>query len=121
MSVFDGAFTNAINEELDSSLIPNGNIDLISFEAQLIEKLKQDNKRIESNTEERVNSAKWVRSVIPSWLGITAGILIGNGLNILNLSDTTLGILLGTTTVNVLGLGYILLKGLFPENKEDIK
>jgi hypothetical protein len=37
------------------------------------------------------------------------------GFLVVDISDTVLCVLLGTTTINILGLAYIVLKGLFPE------
>ena len=75
-----------------------------------------EEERYKSDTQERERIAGWVKVIIPCWLGITAAILVFKGLKVFYLSDTVLGILLGTTTANVLGLGYIVLKGLYPNN-----
>ena len=87
---------------------------------QEVERAKQEVERIKSNTEERKKMAKWVKYVIPSWLGITAGIISSVGMELFELSEVVLCTLLGTTTVNVLGLGYIVLKGLFPNDNEKL-
>ena len=74
-------------------------------------------KRYEQDTQERKLLSHWVMVVVTAWLGIVIVALIINGIGIIKISDTVACVLLGTTTLNILGLAYIVLKGLFPESK----
>ncbi len=66
----------------------------------------------------------WVIGVVSIWLIIVLIILFKQGSFSLtlsesfNLSDKVIMTLLGTTTVNILGLPYIILKGLFKSDKD---
>ena len=93
-------------------------IDNLDLENQ--EKLKGH--RYKQDTSERKLLAHWVIAIVSSWLGMVLFILICNKILCINLSDTVLCALLGTTTINILGLAYIVLKGLFyngNENRDD--
>lgn len=70
-------------------------------------------KRYEQNTEQRLFLAKWVVWTSSIWLSAVIIILILVGATVLYLSPSVLNVLLATTTANVLGLAYIVLKGLF--------
>ena len=70
-------------------------------------------KRYEQNTEHRLFLAKWVVWTSSIWLFSVITILILVGATVLYLSPSVLNVLLATTTANVLGLAYIVLKGLF--------
>jgi hypothetical protein len=73
---------------------------------------KQKSFRYNQDTKERKFLSHWVVLVVSIWLFWVIFILIFNEL-LLNLSDTVICMLLGTTTINILGLAYIVLKGLF--------
>jgi len=73
--------------------------------------------RFIQDTRERKTLASWVRWVVSIWLGLVMLILLLNGACAIKISDAVAGVLLGTTTLNILGLAYIVLKGLFPESK----
>ena len=60
----------------------------------------------------------WVVSI---WLAIVLLIVITNSLLRLGISDEVLVVLLATTTINVLGLANIILKGLFNSHKQSFK
>ncbi|MCD6010459.1 MAG: hypothetical protein K0Q79_321 [Flavipsychrobacter sp.] len=77
---------------------------------------KAQTERYKSNTKDRVWLAEWAASVVSIWLALVFIILISNSSK-LHLSDTVLNVLLGTTTLNVLGLIFIVLRGHFG-NKE---
>ena len=68
--------------------------------------------RFKNDTYWRCKFSWWVIIVDSVWLLAILLILIFN-FNYFCLSDTVLVILLGTTTINVLGLAVIVLKGLF--------
>jgi hypothetical protein len=83
-----------------------------------IRKQKLGLDRYRQDTDERKLLSHWVVIVVSSWLFLTLLVLAFNHPWCLNLSDVVCCMLLGTTTVNILGLAYIVLKGLFPENKK---
>ncbi|WP_298544684.1 hypothetical protein [uncultured Porphyromonas sp.] len=70
------------------------------------------NDRLKKNTRWRGLLAWWVIIVDSAWLAGVLVILILNK-RCVQLSDPVLGALLCTTTANVLGLAFIVLKGLF--------
>lgn len=66
------------------------------------------------DTRDRGWLAKWTAWVVSAWLFLVITILYFNkNYFCLFLSDTVLVALLGTTTLNVLGLSFIVLKGHF--------
>lgn len=75
--------------------------------------LKEQVHRYRQDTEQRLFLAKWVVWVSSVWLGVVLIILIMCGFKWLTLDAVVLNVLLATTTANVLGLAYIVLKGLF--------
>lgn len=75
------------------------------------------NKRYSSDTTDRKWLAVWTAITVSMWLIAVIGILICN-ISKFHLSDTVLSVLLGTTTLNVLGLSYIVLRGHFQSTKE---
>lgn len=56
--------------------------------------------------------------IVPGWLMSVMALIYLHGYNTLNLDKEVLITLLATTTVNVLGLAYIVLKGIFPEESK---
>lgn len=83
----------------------------------------QERLRYQQNTQHRDYLVNWVVITNSIWLIIVIIIVIAHGakgpsVDLFNLSDKVIITLLGTTTVNVLGLAYIVLKGLFPPDKE---
>jgi hypothetical protein len=50
-------------------------------------------------------------------LGIVLIIVVLQGCDVLSLASSVMNVLLATTTLNVLGLAYIVLEGLFGESK----
>jgi len=95
---------------------------------ELGEKLRQDrlsedlklqklqNKRLEQDTKYRKVLARWVIFTVSIWLLFVIGALTFNNKCDIGISDTVACVLLGTTTLNILGLAYIVLKGLFPDS-----
>lgn len=73
------------------------------------------NDRFAKDTTWRCRLSWWVIIVDSVWLIIILAILVFNT-RYVKLSDSVLLMLLGTTTVNVLGLAFIVLKGLFGVN-----
>ena len=97
------------------------------------ETLKLRNDIIKQDMEERKVYANRIFSLVTYWLFFIAIILIGSGyhsyelkisdkaifsLNGLKLSDTVILSLIGSTTLNVLALFYIVANYLFPKPKE---
>lgn len=81
--------------------------------------------RIFENTNARKRLEKWAKRVISIYLLaillliIVAHIPLTKEYNLLKMSDTVIITILSTTTVNILGLGFIILKGHFPQNGGD--
>lgn len=76
-------------------------------------KSQQEKDRYEQDTKHRSILARWVIVITSVWLLCVIVILILDGCSVLDISDVVLNVLLATTTANVLGLPYIVLKGLF--------
>lgn len=75
-------------------------------------------KRYASDTKDRKWLAFWAAFVVTGWLTFVTYLLLKNDKHYF-LSDTVLVALLGTTTLNILGLTFIVLRGHFdrPSNK----
>jgi hypothetical protein len=95
---------------LDETPGGNRDIDQYSLKAQEVARYSQD-------TKERRSLSKWVKWVVSLWILCVMVILFLNGGCILDISDVVICTLLGTTTINILGLAHILLNGLFPESR----
>lgn len=76
---------------------------------------EQKRKRYEQNTLHRNFLVHWVAWVVSLWLLIVINVIIANARLKLGMESEVQITLLATTTVNVLGLAYIVLKGLFGE------
>lgn len=66
----------------------------------------------------------WVMVIVPCWLLLVMILMYFTGFGLTSFSDTSIVALLSTTTVNVLGLAFIVLRGMFPQrllNKESVK
>lgn len=74
------------------------------------------NDRFKKDTKWRCRLSWWVIGVDSVWLASILVILFLNT-QCIQLSDSVLLMLLGTTTVNVLGLAFIILNGLFGSNE----
>lgn len=73
--------------------------------------------RYSSNTKLRVELAYWAATLVSIYLLIIILILVHNH-RLIHLSNNVLMTLLGTTTLNVLGLMAIVLKGYFGDKKQ---
>lgn len=89
---------------------PVGNIDAHSMK-------EQERIRYGQNTRFRKHLTRWVMWIVPVWLGFVMLVVIMCSWGIWHLSDTQMVALLTTTTANILGLAYIVLKGMFPPEK----
>lgn len=79
--------------------------------------------RIIENTSARKRLEKWATRIIAIYLFVVLTIAILDSLRVMNvfeISDTVMVTILSTTTVNIIGLGLIVLRGHFNE-KENIK
>ncbi len=76
----------------------------------------QKTKRYADDTRHRQGLVSWVKYVVSLWLLGTFMVLCLN--NFLMLNDGVLVALLTTTTVNILGLAFIVLRGLFQVDEE---
>ena len=84
----------------------------VDAEQEKIRYLQLQNDDLENANAHCKKLVTWMIVVVSAWLVITAGIVIAQ-LCLDHLSDTVLCALLTTTTVNVLGLAVIVLRGLF--------
>lgn len=84
-----------------------------------LQKKRFENQRYSQDTQSRKKLAYWAATVVSIYLLFVLVILVLNN-NIICLSDTVLSVLLGTTTLNVLGLMYIVLKGYFNVNNRSV-
>jgi hypothetical protein len=78
----------------------------------------QEQERFKQDTEQRKTLVVWMIIVVSLWLFFTCAVIFIEIYICKKLSDTTLCMLLGTTTANVLGLAMIVLRGLFPQSKK---
>lgn len=116
--VFDNTFDN-LKSIIDSatSFTPEGN-DIDKKEIDVQEQISKDliNQRYLSDTRDRKWLAEWATTVVSIWLFFVLIIILSNHSHI-HLSDSVLNVLLGTTTLNVLGLSFIVLRGHFNSSK----
>lgn len=76
---------------------------------------EQQKTRYSQDTKFRKHLAWWVMGIVPVWLATVLVLLFLQGFSGFTLSDSVLVALLATTTVNVLGLAFIVLRGIFPQ------
>lgn len=109
-------FINETNEDVSASDVDRAEEQIQS----LNEKFRQaELDRYNQDTEHRHTLSIWAAVVVSIWLVSVLLILTSN--KALELSDTVLSVLLGTTTLNVLGLMAIVLTDLFSRSKKDNK
>ena len=87
-----------------------GNVDIETLKDQKKERYEQD-------TKQRKSLARWVMWATSIWLGLVLVVVFFQGFGLLALTSSVLNVLLATTTLNVLGLAYIVLNGLFGKVK----
>ena len=85
------------------------------------EKLKLKNDRYKDNTDMRKALVVAFTTIIAFWLLAVLLILVGNRVNKYDLSENILITFLTTSSANVLGMMYVILKNLFPEKNKDKK
>ena len=79
-----------------------------------IKQIEENTEQMIQNREDRKTSAIWVKKVISLWLIGTFILVVLYGFNLIKFPSEVICTLLATTTGNVIGLGVILIKGLFP-------
>lgn len=77
--------------------------------------------RIVENTNARKRLEKWAKRVIVIYLLFVLCVVIINSLRWILISDAVMITILSTTTVNIIGLGLIVLRGHFPQDKSELK
>ena len=83
-----------------------------------LNKLELKNVRYRDNSDMRKALVIAFTTIIAFWLLSVLLILVGNNLNRYDLSENTLITFLTTSSANVLGMMYVILKNLFPEKKD---
>lgn len=95
---------NEISEGHTLSLFTD--VDKSSIEEQILVRYKM-------NTEYRKKFSEWVIYIIPIWLGLVLFVFVLHGARLLRFESAEIVALLATTTANVLGLAFIVLRGFF--------
>lgn len=103
------------NAQFNVNAIPQGSPNNLLDGVDDMSMRQQRKDRFSQDTRFRKHLANWVMIIVPSWLVTVIVILILCGCRVLEFNSEVLITLLATTTVNVLGLAYIVLKGIFPE------
>ena len=106
------------NEEQKQSII---NFDIDSTDVSSVTPEDPDEKDIEAQERARFKQdtlyrkylAKWVMYVVSIWLALVLVIFTLNGFRLVYYQPTVMIALLATTTANVLGLAFIVLRGIF--------
>ena len=83
-----------------------------------LNKLELKNVRYRDNSDMRKALVIAFTTIIAFWLLSVLLILVGNKRNRYDLSENTLIAFLTTSSANVLGMMYVILKNLFPEKKD---
>lgn len=109
-------------------LISNGTSDPFIIETSRKLLVQQ---RIMDDTKARRRLEKWAKRVIISYLAFVGTLVLLNGLSQFIepwmslahgfISDTVMTVILSTTTINIIGLGVIVLRGHFPHYAHDDK
>ena len=94
------------NENISPDSTKGMDIDVLTPEEQYLIRYKQ-------NTKYRKYFAIWVMCLVPAWLLLVLALLCCCAFELCSLPSSVLSVLLATTTANVLGLAYIVLKGIF--------
>ncbi len=106
-----------LNEKKEKLSKNDLDIDSDDLKAQ-VEMKRLESYRYKSDTVDRKWLAIWTAGVVTLWLIAVIGILLYNKSQSIGLSDTVLVTLLGTTTLNVLGLSFIVLRGHFTSSQK---
>jgi hypothetical protein len=122
--LIDETFKNIKASKERESALTNENVSFAKKEEQNwsdLDKLEKESKSLENqrykdDTEHRKVLSTWAGTLVTVWLVSVILILTNNYLKF-HLSDSVLIALLGTTTLNVLGLMVIVLNDLFNKSK----
>lgn len=79
---------------------------------------EQEKQRYAQDTKYRKHLTQWVMHIVPLWLIGILFITCMCASTVWHLSDIAISALLATTTANILGLAYIVLRGMFPQKQE---
>jgi len=118
MRSLEDIIANSQQETSRATSLSRQDLDIDSDGLVVQVKMKNlENKRYESDTKDRKWLAIWTAVVVSIWLSSVLILLVFNELKRICLSDTVLVALLGTTTLNVLGLSFIVLRGHFNSSR----
>ncbi len=112
----ENKFEDIVLQGGDSKTPANTGVDQTDIDEMSM--TKQKAKRYWQNTIYRKYFSLWVMWIVPIWLVLVFALVVLCGFGICILSNSVLNTLLATTTANILGLAYIVLKGMFPQGKE---
>lgn len=82
---------------------------------------EQERRRYAQDTKYRKHLTQWVMHIVPVWLAGIFFVVCMCASKVWYLSDIAFSALLTTTTANILGLAYIVLKGMFPQKQDNLK
>lgn len=111
-----GLFENIILQGGDAKTPTNTGADQTDVDEMSMSKQKA--RRYRQNTIYRKYFSLWVMLIVPVWLTAVFVLVVLCGFGKCSLSNSVLNTLLATTTANILGLAYIVLKGMFPQGQE---
>lgn len=94
---------------------------LLTVIEKRLNKLELKNARYKDNSDMRKALVVAFTTIIAFWLLAVILILVGNRVCKYDLSENTLIAFLTTSSANVLGMMYVILKNLFPEKKDKNK
>lgn len=90
----------------------------LNFDADESSLKEQVRERYRQNTRYRRIFSWWVIVVVSAWLLAAMVAVYLQGFGAFTMDGWTFRVFLATTTVNVIGLAYIVLKGMFPQDKK---
>jgi hypothetical protein len=107
-------------KNLSSKLEPPSEVEATHYEEQLAQELLRDS---QSNRNLREGYAVQLFAYMCTWTSFVGAILILSGYSKLtqfSIPESSLNVLLGTTTLSVIGLVHAITRGLFPTKKDKI-
>jgi magnesium-transporting ATPase (P-type) len=90
----------------------------LNFDADESSLKEQVRERYRQNTRYRRIFSWWVIGVVSAWLLAAMVAVYLQGFGVFKMDGWTFRVFLATTTVNVIGLAYIVLKGMFPQDRK---
>jgi hypothetical protein len=82
-----------------------------------LERMREDLERIKTENSVRLKLTKRFSIITVFWILLILMVVIFSGLGVLNLANSVLIALISTTTANVFGFMYVVVKYLFNERK----